>query len=501
MLRRAFVSGLAALAAVPAVPGAARAGAGAPFDPDALRRMAQERASRPFTLRPTVPQAWLDLKYEQYSTIRYKPEQQVWRDTDTPLRMEFFPNGLYYPFAVGIHVVENGRTRRVAYDPAVFARGDTVPDLPQGDALGYSGFRLLTELETADIFQEFFVMQGASYFRAHAPGQVYGISGRGLALKTAEPEGEEFPEFTDFWVLRPEPGAEVFRVYALLDSPSTTGLYRFDIRPGPLIGMEVSAELFPRKAMTHVGLGALTSMFFFDETNRDQHPDFRPAVHDSDGLLIFNGAGERLWRPLANPKTLQVSAFLDENPKGFGLMQRERQFDDFADLVARYELRPSLWVTPGEDWGRGAVTLVEIPTDREIYDNIVAYWRPAELIEPGASYAFSYRLDWGAMPEGARAVAPVINTRMGPRHEGGIVVAIDFGPHAVLPDDPAELGRMVRATRGRVGDPSLNRNPETGGLRLDFTFFPEGATLSEMRAQLTLDGRGVSEVWLYRWTA
>jgi len=241
-------------------------------------------------------------------------------------------------------------------------------------------------------------------------------------------------------------------------------------------------------------------MFFYDETNRAGHEDFRPAVHDSDGMLVWNGMGEKLWRPLANPAELQISSFVDENPRGFGLMQRARKFSDFADLSAKYHDRPSLWVEPGEDWGAGEVTLIEIPTDKEIYDNIVAYWRPREALEPGVEHMFSYRLHWCSEEPVQRDRAHVLNTHMGRSFSGRRIAAIDFGPHPSIPADLGEVQVHTSANRGTVSDGILQRNPETGGVRLDFGFdAPENGSM-ELRAQLRMEEKTISEVWLYRWT-
>ena len=264
--------------------------------------------------------------------------------------------------------------------------------------------------------------------------------------------------------------------------------------------MQVSATIFPRRDLTHVGIAPLTSMFQFDETNRDRFSDFRPAVHDNDGLLIANGAGETIWRPLANPKTLQISAFRDDSPKGFGLMQRARQFSDFADLSALYHRRPGAWIEPGEGWGPGAVTLVEIPTDREIYDNIVCYWRPDSGLAAGQEHQFSYRMLWGDDSRYGKGLR-VFNTRIGKAFEDGIIVAIDFEDGPDVPDDLGQLERLIRSSAGEVSTGVVQRNPDTGGPRLAFKFHPGDASLIEFRAQLRHDGKPLSETWLYRWTA
>ena len=243
-------------------------------------------------------------------------------------------------------------------------------------------------------------------------------------------------------------------------------------------------------------------MFLFDNTNRNRFDDFRTAVHDSDGLLIWNGAGEVLWRALANPVTLQVSSFYDKNPKGFGLMQRPRHFDDYGDMVAKYQSRPGLWVEPGEGWGEGAVTLVEIPTHKEINDNIVAYWRPAQPFLAGTQRRMTYRLNWGGEPDLPGALAPVVNTRMGAAYEHGLIATIDFAKTDALPVDLATLTATVANNHGKLlSDPLIQINPQTGGPRLALSFDPGEEPFIEFRAQLATPTGAYSEVWLYRWTA
>ncbi|MBJ6371060.1 glucan biosynthesis protein [Sedimentitalea arenosa] len=471
------------------------------FDRNLVVSLAEELAAGPYTPREMVPQEWRDLTYEQYKLIRFRPEAALWYGTETPFNVDFFTPGLYFPRTVKVETVESGTTTPVMFDMSMFEKSETVPVLPVDDTLGFSGLRLRTEMHRPGLTDEFCVFQGASYFRAIGLDQIYGLSARGLALRTGDPEGEEFPDFIRFWLERPEPGQRNMIVHALMDSPSVTGAYRFDIRPGPACVMEVEATLLAREALPHVGLGPLTSMFLFDETNRDRFDDFRPAVHDSDGLMILNGNGEILWRPLANPKTLQVSSFLDSDPRGFGLMQRARRLSDFADLEAHYHRRPSLWVEPRGDWGQGAVTLVEIPADQEIYDNIVAYWRPRIPYEAGARIDLAYRLTWGTQAPIAADYARVINTRMGRHLHGGRIVTVDFAPHPLLEAGPEALVAEVSSPDVETSTGVLQRNPETGGLRLAFTFEPGERTLVELRAQLRKEDQMASEVWLYRWTA
>ena len=420
--------------------------------------------------------------------------------------MDLFHPGLYFPRAVEVNVASDGLASPIAFDFALFDRTDRSPSLPVDDTMGFSGLRLRAASDVPGVFREFAVFQGASYFRAIGRDLVYGLSARGLALRTGDAEGEEFPDFTRFWVEEPAADARAVVVHALLDGPSVAGAYRFEVAPGPSCRIDVEATLFPRVPLDHVGIAPLTSMFLYDHTNRWRFRDFRPAIHDSDGLAIRNGAGERLWRPLANPVKLEISSFVDDDPRGFGLMQRARRLSDFADLEAHYERRPSLWIEPEGSWGEGVVRLVEIPSDREVYDNVVAYWRPRDPLSAGGPHRFAYRMTWFDEgrddPLAGSEVAPVIETMIGESFDRTrLVAAIDFGAHAAFDGpDLAAFDVFTGASAGDASDGVLQRNPETGGVRLAFSFDPGDRPQVELRAQIRRDGRTVSEVWLYRWT-
>ncbi|WP_299871151.1 glucan biosynthesis protein [uncultured Sulfitobacter sp.] len=507
MIRRDVLKTLAALAAVPTAalaeePGLRLGDEGTAFDATTVRTRARAMAAEPYRPRPEIPESWRNLTYDQYRKIWFDARNALWENTDRPQRVDVFPPGLYFPQAVEVNVVEANTARPLRFDMGVFDTTDKFPDVEIDETLGYSGLRLRAELEKPGIFQEYAVFQGASYFRGIGTGEIYGLSARGLALKTGDPSGEEFPDFTAFWLEAPAPGARTQILHALLDSPSCTGAFRFEITHGTVLRMAVEAEIFAREDITHLGIAPLTSMFLFDDTMRQRFSDFRPAVHDSDGLLIHNGAGEVIWRPLSNPLTLQVSAFSDNNPRGFGLCQRKRAFSDFNDLEALYHNRPAVWITPGEGWGAGSVTLVEIPADLEIYDNIVCYWRPSQRLKAGEAHKLTYTLDWGADPVAPSASVPVkvLNTAMGGRPEGGQIIAIDFADSPDVPEDLSEIEIILRSSTGETTPGIVQRNPETNGPRLAFTFQPGEATLAEFRAQLRLNGEPLSEVWLYRWT-
>jgi glucans biosynthesis protein len=449
-----------------------------------------------------LPRVLRELDYDQYRDIRFKHERAIWSSEGLPFLVELFHLGFYFKEPVAIYVVADGQARRVVYSPDLFTFGPRVPPLSNGTITDFSGFRLRAPINRPDAFDEFAVFQGASYFRAVARGQGYGLSARGLALNTASPDGEEFPFFRAFWLERPRPGASVTVVHALLDSESTTGAYRFTIRPGEATVMDVEMTLYPRVELQQVGLAPLTSMFFFGPNDRVGIDDFRSAVHDSEGLAIWNGRGEWLWRPLINPDTLQLSAFVDDNPRGFGLLQRRRAFADYQDLEAQYERRPSLWVEAIGNWRDGAVLLVEIPSGSEIHDNVVALWRPSQPLAAQDEYRFTYRLHWCWTPPAVPAMATIVATRVGAGPEQGTRrFVLDFvgGRLAELkPDTPVEVAVLTSA--GAIQHPVAQPNPAIGGWRVSFVLVPGNAELCDLRCSLKLGETQLSEVWLYRWT-
>jgi len=506
--RRDILGGVLALAATP---GALRAedvrrgvalGDPVPFSREAVVTLARDLAATPFAPPRETSQEWRDLSYDQTREIWFESLNALYRDTPSPYAAEFFVASLYQTFEVEIHAVEGGMARPVAFELRLFETTDRFPALPESGT-GFAGFRLTERnAETAN-FDEFAVFQGATYFRAIGAGQHYGLSARGLALRTASANGaEEFPLFRSFWIEAAAPDAPEAVVHALMDGPSVTGAYTFRITRGETTEMVVEATLFPRVALDEVGLAAETSMFLFNDMNRMRFDDFREGVHDSDGLLIANGAGEHVWRPLANPvEGVEVSSFADTSPRGFGLMQRARDAASYADFEAHYEARPSLWVEPLEDWGPGRVMLVEIAADKEIYDNIVTFWRPDVPMAAGGTYSFSYRLYWGAgAPPVEGEVARVVATRTGERvFEEGRIFTIDYEPHPAVGDDLEMLEARVTAGAGEVRFVHVKDNPVTGGVRIAATLvLPEDAP-TELRAELWRSGVRVGEVWLYRW--
>jgi glucans biosynthesis protein len=471
-----------------------------PFDPLTVRQLARDLAQKPF--KPpdmSLPDTLKNLTYDQYRSIRFVPEKALWRGMGLPFEAQFFHRGFYYSDRVDVFEVSQGRARRVVYSPGMFSFDKVTSPEPSAD-LGFAGFRLHTPLNRPDHYDEVAVFLGASYFRAVAKGLNYGLSARGLAIDTGEPKGEEFPVFKAFWLERPQPKTSSIVVHALLDSPSAAGSFRFTIRPGETTVFDVETVLYPRVDVAGAGFAPLTSMFLFDANDRAKVDDFRPAVHDSSGLAVHNGRGEALWRPLVNPTDLQISTFVDANPRGFGLIQRSRDFRDYQDLEAHYEKRPSLWIEPIGDWGEGGVFLVEIPSKEEIHDNIVAFWRPREPLRAKGEYAFTYRQHWGKgkPPSG---VAEVTATRAGRGFDPNTrLFVLDLQGDKLKGVNPADVRGLVGGGAATIQHVVTQPDPETGGWRLSFELAPGRQSFAELRAQMLIGDEMLSEVWLYRWT-
>ena len=485
---------LAAAAAAPAAP------TPGPFDAAAVRRLAQQMARQPFQPQDTrLPGPLAKLPYDKYRGIRFRPDRALWRGLKLPFEAQFFPRGFLYEARVDIFEVAGGQAAFVPYGPDQFDYAD--PALRVPDDVGFAGFRIHAPINRADYYDEVCVFLGASYFRAVAKGQQYGLSARGVSIGTGNPRGEEFASFRAFWLERPQAGVNSLVIHALLDSRSATGAYRFTVHPGETTVFDVESVLYPRADIAEPGLAALTGMFLFDANDQQRVDDWRPAAHDSEGLSMWTGRGEQLWRPLANPRDLQVSAFGDTNPRGFGLMQRKRAFADYQDLALQYGRRPSLWIEPIGDWGDGAVELVEIPTANETNDNIVVFWRPHDKLAAKGEYAATYRMHWGWDCPCVSKLARIAATRVGATASGRQFV-LDFTGDAVkaLPAN-AKLHAATGSSKGQLRTVLVQPNPEIGGWRISFEMVPGDEKLVEMHCILMGEQGPLSETWMYRWTA
>ncbi len=470
---------------------------------DDVISQARRLAAEPWRPVEKVPSEVLQkLNYDQYRDIRLKDEHTLWQRQGLPFQARFFFTGHIHSEPVTIYQVNREGAGPVPFSPDFFNFG-TLNTFPPEEAAkgGYAGFRVHYPINRSGTLDEFLVFLGASYFRAVPRDQVWGLSARGIAIDTEAKE--EFPAFTTFWLVEPSPGASELKIYALLDGKSISGAYEFVVIPGAETKMRVRAVLFPRRDIKRIGIAPLTSMYWFGENTSNTFGDFRPEVHDSDGLQVALGNGEWIWRPLAWSWQLQINTFTTEKLRGFGLFQRDRDFSHYQDLEANYHQRPSAWVEPEGDWGKGAVHLVQNPTDKEFEDNIVAFWQPADGAKKGQRLEFAYTLTWFGENGGLPPIGRVWATRIDYQDQLYFrKVILDFGGGdlANLPADTAVEADLLISDNGAVEAVSVQRNSNDGTWRLTFT--PKTARTNEpveMRAALTLNGRPVTETWSYTW--
>ena len=481
-----------------------------PFTFAKVQELARQRAAREFRAPPTnLPAALANLTYDQYRDIRFRPTSALWRDKSL-FEVQFFHRGYRVRQRVNIYEVTSAGAGLVEYSPRLFTFG-RLKTPKASTEVGFAGFRVHFPLQTPNYKDELLVFLGASYFRVLGRNQHYGISARGLAIDTGSQSGEEFPTFTDFWLVRPQPTDRSLTVYALLDSKSVAGAYQFEIRPGEITQVEVHCDLFPRRAISKLGVAPLTSMFLFGEDGTGRRfDDFRPQVHDSDGFMAETGHGQWIWRPLANPRELRVNRFMDENPQGFGLIQRDRNFAHYQDVESQYQSRPSYWVQPLGSWGKGGVELVEIPSDEEIHDNMVAYWVPDGPVNGGKPLSFAYLLSAFAenprWPPGGRVVAirsgnPAVGDNKGRFGPGARRILVEFaGGELDGLDGSQPVKAELSAENGQIDALTVQRVPQSGVWRVAFVLTPRKKPVVDLRGYLTLYGEVLTETMVYQWS-
>ena len=459
------------IASADSVSGDAAAPAARPFRFEDVVEKARAAAEAEYIPPVALPASLRSLNYDQWRTVRFKPERSLWRFEKLPFELQFFHSGFYYDRNVEISIIEeDGNVVPVPFSTDLFQYpNDDLRSQVAFSNVGFAGFRVHYAINDPGYKDEVAVFLGASYFRAVGKDTKYGLSARGLALDTALPSGEEFPWFREFWIGKPASGDVSITVYALLDSPSCTGAYRFVISPGPETVMREGFQVFLRKGVEKVGIAPLTSMYFYGAPENGRLGDYRPEVHDSDGLLIHRDDDLWQWRALRNGERLSTTRIPVERLLGFGLLQRNRNFDRYQDLEADYERRPSLWVEPDDDWGSGRIELIEIPTDSEYNDNIVAFWVPNRE-KPDSPIKGACRLRWGEWEKRLHPLGRVVGTHQarGDR-KNWVRFLVDFegGELDALPEDSG-ITSIVEVDGAKLVQKHLEKNPHTGGWRLSF---------------------------------
>jgi len=475
------------------------------IDHDFVRDIAAEIAAETYEPPAShVPRFFRTLDYDKYRLIRFRTERSLWREEELPFQVQFFHPGYLHQQTVDISEFTETHVQPIPFSNQLFDYQNLRVPFWSRRGLGYAGFRVLNELNEPGRWDELISFLGASYFRALGHGQRYGISARGLAVNSGGPGEEEFPAFVEFWLGKPAADSRSITIHALLASPHVTGAYTFVVTPGAATVVDVRASLYFRDEMQNVGVAPMSSMFWFGEASQNRYGDFRPEVHDSDGLLVATDASSRVWRPLSNPAELQRTDFDAPSLAGFGLLQRDREFRSYEDLEAFYHLRPGLWVEPVGDWPAGRVRLVEIPTGNEFADTIVAFWTPAKPFKPGEPIEMQWRLHWSTSPTFGGPPGWVRSTRQS--FEGAAAgrtrFIVDFdgdSMRGVAPDAVVTAEIMTVAPATLAGHEVI-RNEHDGSWRLSAEFSaPPGSPPCDLTARLTVDGRAVTETWQVRW--
>ncbi|SDS83089.1 glucans biosynthesis protein [Halopseudomonas xinjiangensis] len=477
------------------------------FEFETVITQARDAAASPYSAPAPVPRFMRDLSYNDYQGIRFRTESSLWRDSESKFKVMMVPPGLFYTHPVRINIIEQGEAEPLQFEKSQFDYPNPeIEKLVPAD-LGYAGLKVTFPFDAPDVMNQFLVFAGASYFRAVGKENNFGISGRGVAVDTGLPSGEEFPAFVEFWLEKPEPGDETFRLYGLLDGESLTGAYQFTVTPGETTELAVKSVIFPRRSIELLGLAPLTSMFYYGENMLQPPGEWRPEVHDSDGLLIHDGASDEwLWRPLRNPETLNTDYFATQNVRGFGLIQRDTEFDSYMDAEAYYHSRPSAWVEPEGDWGRGDVVLVQLPTPDETNDNIVSFWRTNGAIRPEQSLHFNYKVRFGGQHVAGETLARAVDTylgdgsRIGGGAEAGAVrIIVDFADGPLAERDP---GAAVVADVSGLNDTEIIEHfveyvAPLDRWRLSVLARPAAQKPLALRAYLREGEQTLSETWTY----
>lgn len=486
------------------------------FSLDDVTERARALAAKPYEAPVSnLPPVFANMQFADYMKIQPRQDKFEWRDQGTPFRLNFYHQGMQFNAPVRISEIVDGQAREIPYEPERFDFGNLGFDKSATSRLGYAGFRVLYPINQDGKYDEVMSLLGASYFRVIGKGQVYGLSGRGLALDTAPPGAEEFPRFREYWIRRPAPQDKELVIYALLDSPRATGAYQFILTPGRDTTVDVQANIVFRDNVAVAGIAPLTSMFLYGPNQRwpEHLRNFRPAIHDSNGLAILAGNGEWIWRPLNNPRQVAISSFQVENPRGFGLLQRGRSFHAYEDLKDRYDQRPSAWIEPQGNWGKGKVTLMEIPTADETNDNIVAFWTPDEPATKGKAMGFAYRMHWTTDEQSLHAannawVRQTFQTESEQyqpnlirQTDGSTALMVDFEGPVLAKMAPGTTPETQVSVNGNAEllETALQPNPVTKGWRLTLRVkVKDPLQPTELRAALAQGGQAISETWSFQ---
>jgi glucans biosynthesis protein len=469
------------------------------FEPGMVLEMARSLSKQPFkAVSSDLPDPFKSVSNDQYAAIKLKPEARIWASESIGFVVEPLHRGFQFNTPIQLNLVAQGKAYKLVYDVKMFDFGGLSPSPKIGD-IGFSGFRILVP-QAKGVLGEIATFQGANFFRALAEGQVPGLMARALAIKVADAKGEEMPVFRSIWIEKPSFVASTMILHALIDSDSVVGAFRFTIRPGEATIIDTECTLFPRTAIDNFGLASMSATHLLGFMDHKKFDDYRPNVSETCGLQMLTGNGEWIWRPVTNRENLQISTFVDNKPRGFGCLVRNRDFEDYDDEDNHWEKRPSLWIEPLGEWMEGGVQLIEIPSQSDANDNILCFWRPKEPLKAGSEVSFAYRQFWCWDPPERPDLARAMRSRSGSNGKHRRFFVEFEGDIFADLQRTSDLTPTVTASGGSIVLLKAFPTPEEKSYRVLFELDPGSADSSELRLVLQSQGKPISETWLYRWT-
>src|SRR6185437_11976227 len=104
--------------------------------------MARGLAAKPFEApEQKLPDALKALTYDQYRSIRFRPDHALWHGQKRGFEAQFFHLGFYYKNRVDIYQIVDGKVEPIRYSRQDFTFGEGVGEWPDED-IGFAGFRL-----------------------------------------------------------------------------------------------------------------------------------------------------------------------------------------------------------------------------------------------------------------------------------------------------------------------------------------------------------------------
>lgn len=484
------------------------------FTFETLVSMARNSARCEYKERVTpLPKSLQNLDYSQYNLMRYNIDSDLWANDDLPFRVSFFPLGTtLYSLPVEIYEIDNETLiSKVPFSPKFFQYEDQVKfikDQMPEDA-GYAGFKLRYKPKGSSYPDEFAAFLGNSYFRIICDGSSYGLSNRGLAINTGvENVPEEFPAFEKFYLVKPSKGDESIIIYAFLNGRSVTGAYSFKITPGTEASVDVKSVLFLRNKVNLLCLAPITSMFWFTLGEPDNFYDYRPSVHNSEGLVLSDGKND-IYEPLTNyPFHKMINDDIScDSLRYFGLVQRDREYNRYMDPGVKYHLNPNCLIVPQNNWREGSLRLFVLPTLTEWMDNINLFWIPKTLPEPMEPINFDYKILY-SLKEPKNTLSFVKYTNLGQDliNCKNTIFALSFADKDAIIEKSKDIKIDLQVPSDVIiaSPPSIEKIIFNDTWRVLFTLTIHKKLAYEdkpfiIKCTLKDNGKSISEEWYFLW--